>query len=638
MLKDGLKKISLWSFILATSFLIPSIKGNSQEGVILDTYTIWESPPCALELVSNHQYTPLCHFKGSTYFVWVDSSHRPWVTKINKLVVETMPLDENPDFKAIADPHYAFSMGIDKKGYIHITGNMHNYTHLITGLYPKRYQGQQILYWKSLNPENITDGFEFVGGKNAPTAIPGTGFTYGRFFTDNDDNLYYSSRVKAINKAHLTGEMGLGVYAYDVDALEWKALGAKAEDTRPGVYYDVLLWENGGMGPDGWYQGFLANLCFDHRNILHMAATINSDSTLTGNNCLVYACSDDQGASWHKANGEPIFPLPLRAKDGLSNQAEIVRQVYKNPFLDSRVKVIADKFGTPGIINNAIYIHGENGWEKTDRFSLADTVDWDNQGNLVFTRSGSSRLLYSESLNSKPFSYEFKGFTNYQCIDANALKKTGVIYGVGIKNANSGFAQSILRTILVPAPLPEGWYGQDISYVPLMFNGTCGYKNCKFFVNNYGIHLGNYHKDSMYFVYTTLTGDGTITAKISLNGPNPNSRAGVMMRESLEMDSKDVLTIIAPNKNGAAFAFRSENGASSAESWKTHLQEVNWVRLQRKGNVFISFISKDGVEWTQIGKRTLSFPNTLYVGLASASYHNALIQNTVYESVSVVND
>lgn len=530
-------------------------------------------------------------------------------------------------------------MGIDKYGYIHITGNMHNYTDKVKGLYPARYLGQQILYWKSINPDDVTSRFKFVGEKNTSTAIPGTGFTYGRFFfTDNNENLYFSSRVIAIDAGHKTGQMGLGVYAYNADTSTWTALGGKADNIRAGTYYNVLLWENGGMAPDAWYQGFLTRLSFDSRNYLQMAATINSDPTIPGSDRLLYAFSKDAGASWYKTDGEQITTLPLRAKDGLPNQAEIVNEVESTPFLDSRTTVIADKHGTPGIINGPFYVHNENGWEKTTRFSYASTADWDDKENLVLTIGGSSKLLYTKSLNSNPSGHDFTGYSGYMSLDANALKKTGIAYAVGLKNATFNYAQDILRTIRTPAPLPVGWHGQDIADTTPVYGGTCGYRDGKFIVNDYGFHFGNTAIDSMYFVYTPFEGNGSITCKLSLNGPNLNSRAGVMMRESLDVSAKDVVTLIAPNKNGAAFSFRLTTGGNPGESWTLNLEDLNWVRLTRTGDVFTSFVSKDGVEWIKIGTRKIALASSLYIGLASASYNPAFMQATTFESVVITHE
>lgn len=62
-------KISSLSLLLATLFIFPFTKAAGEEGVILDTDILWESPACASALVSNYQATPLLNYNDSTYFV-----------------------------------------------------------------------------------------------------------------------------------------------------------------------------------------------------------------------------------------------------------------------------------------------------------------------------------------------------------------------------------------------------------------------------------------------------------------------------------------------------------------------------------------------------------------------------------------
>lgn len=607
---------------------------NLNEGVLVETEVVWKTPSSAPQLFSNHQHTPLWHYNNSTYFVWVDSALRAWVTQVKDGKAQSVPLDNNPDYKVLNDSHNRFSMGIDKKGYIHITGDMHNYTKGTTSSnYPARYQKQAILYWKSAQPENVGGGFEFVGAPNSPTALPATGFSYGRFFTDNNKELYYSSRVKAIEQSHTSGEMGFGVYRYNADTQTWTALGGKAEDTRRGTYYNVLLWENAGMAPEKWYQGFMNNLKFDSSNRLHMAATINSDNTLSGNDRLVYAFSNDQGLTWYKLNGQKIDPLPIRAKDGLTNQADIVNKTQAAPFFDSKVKVLADRNGRPAVLNGPVYVWNGSSWgNQSDKFFLANTVDLDNQGNVVLTATSSARMMRARSFDSPAYGYDFKGYNLYECLDEYSLRTTGVAYGVGINTKEN--TQSILKTTVTPAPLPEGWHGKDIAGTAPRYAGTSGFKNGKFIVNDYDVSIDN-PSDSFYYVYKTMHGNGAITARVTIDGFSTNSRAGLMMRESLAYNSRDVFSIFVPNRKNAIFGFRTATGNHTANVWTPGYEETTlWVRLVREGDVFTGFVSKDGINWAQTGRTTLKLPSTLYVGMASASYHSAGMQTTTFEQVT----
>jgi len=426
--------------------------------------------------------------------------------------------------------------------------------------------------------------------------------------------------------------MGLGVYRYDTETQRWTALGGKAEDTRPGTYFDVLLWENSGMAPEGWYQGLMNNLAFDKQNRLHVAASFNSDFAFTGNNRIIYAFSNDGGLKWSKVGGGKIAKLPIRALDGLANQADIVNNATAEPFFDSKTKVVADKNGKPGVINDTqLYSWNGTNWVKKDNLLLANTADLDVQGQLILTATSSSRLMRAETLDSRPSGYDFSGYNLYESVDAYSIRTTGVVYGVGINTKTN--IQSILKTTYTPAPLPCGWHSQDIGATLPIYDGRSGFSQGKFIVNDYCVSIDNPH-DSFHYVYKPMYGDGAIIARVEANtSVSTNGRAGLMMRETLAFNARDVFALIAPGKTSAIFGYRSAIGEHTANVWTAGVTGPTFIKLERAGNVFTGSISTDGKTWTQTGKTTLVLPNVIYVGLASASYHKQGMQKTTFDLV-----
>jgi len=616
-----------------------------ENGAILNTSVIFKTSGAGL--MSDNHYTPLRYYNENIYFVWTDANNRPWLTKIAKdQSKENYPLDTGTDYTARPDGHNRFSLGIDKNGYVHVTGDMHNYTDSTTeqnGLaYPQRYQKQTILYWVSRKPENIRDGFAFAGGKGASTALPGTGWTYGRFFTDQKNELYYSSRVKAITGSHQAGELGFGIYRYDAAAKTWSALGKKADRIREGTYYDVVVWEVGGQAPDDWYQGLRGHVKFDADNRMHLALAINSNVAYDGDNRVIYAMSTDQGASWQKADGTRIPGLPIRAADGKANLGDIVADTTKAPWLFADVGVVADANGRPGVVTgndaNALWkVWNGKAWvTNTSHRGANAKVPNASYGQLssnkalILTVNRAGKFLHSKSFDQLAYGYDLAAFQMFNAVDEAGLRGPGVVYGVGIPF--DAKTESVLKTTVVPAPLPASWTSSDIAAAgSLGYAGLTGYADKRFVMTNYGVSIEG-TTDSLHFAYTRMTGDGSIVARVTADAPGTGARAGVMMRDSLGEQSKFIAMTIAP-RQGAHFAYRKSSAAASIGNTVAGIGSPYWVKLTRKGNIFTGSISADGTQWQEAGAIGFGMGTSLYVGLASASYNRGMMQTTTFDNV-----
>jgi hypothetical protein len=104
--------------------------------------------------------------------------------------------------------------------------------------------------------------------------------------------------------------------------------------------------------------------------------------------------------------------------------------------------------------------------------------------------------------------------------------------------------------------------------------------------------------DQFRFAYKTLSGNGSITAKVdSLTRSDAWSKAGVMIRESLDAGSKHAMVVINPD-NGGSFQYNATGGEAPGE-WpgsRPYWLKITQQRLQ--GGAF------SGRQWTQIGDRT----------------------------------
>jgi regulation of enolase protein 1 (concanavalin A-like superfamily) len=61
-----------------------------------------------------------------------------------------------------------------------------------------------------------------------------------------------------------------------------------------------------------------------------------------------------------------------------------------------------------------------------------------------------------------------------------------------------------------------------------------------------------------------------------------------------------------------------------------------WLMLARKGDLFATYRSDDGNNWTPIGSATVSMPATIHVGLAVSSHDNATLNSGTFSHLELV--
>jgi regulation of enolase protein 1 (concanavalin A-like superfamily) len=592
---------------------------------------------------SEEPYSQVWHYKNSTYLVWIDAKYRAWVTQVTDGKVVTVPVDAQPDYLVQADGHHRFALGVDKSGYIHVTGDMHHYSDLTTGVitpYPTRYQKKKILYWRSNNPEDVTGGFTFQG-ETFNTAIPGGGWILGRFFTDNNGELFYSSHVHAYESSNNLGQMAVGLYKYNATSKSWTSIGGLASKTDPYLshLYPVFYWEDSGSS-GGWFQNYQASFKFDKNNKMYFAVTSNTNPALAGANRLLFAMSDDGGLTWKKANGKVIGPLPLRGIDNLPSTADVVIDSGTTNFLGAKPGLVVDKNGKPGIsIDTKWYVWNGSAWTQDTKLNFGtipstDTAYRLSNNELITNSLGYNKLTRTASFDDISIGYDFIGYNHLSCLDDYGLRNSNTIYGISQKDDNS--YEAILKTTMESAPLPTGWTSQDIDAVGFPFGGNTGYSNGNFVMTSYGDGLNN-QNDSFHFAYKKMRGDGTITTQVSPL-QLANGRGGVMMREALTPNAKRAGVWINANKS-IIFSARSTVGSYSSDSETPNITPPYWVRLVRAGDVFTGFISPDGTTWKQIQSATIPMNQDIYVGFALASYRfKWYMDATTFSNVSAPAD
>jgi hypothetical protein len=157
--------------------------------------------------------------------------------------------------------------------------------------------------------------------------------------------------------------------------------------------------------------------------------------------------------------------------------------------------------------------------------------------------------------------------------------------------------------------------------------------------------------DGFHFTCQRLTGDFDAQVQVAqLNPINRWSKAGLMVRESLNPGSRDLVACVTPSgpttdgDTGAdvyQLLHRSTTDGDTvglAESSGVPYPNA-WIRLCRQGNTFTAYRGTDASHWTQYAQTTLATPfaDTIYFGLATTAHNNNSGKTTtaLYRNYSV---
>ena len=150
------------------------------------------------------------------------------------------------------------------------------------------------------------------------------------------------------------------------------------------------------------------------------------------------------------------------------------------------------------------------------------------------------------------------------------------------------------------------------------------------------------NQDGFHFIHQPITGDFDVRVRVeSLEPVHRFTKAGLMARESLAADSRNLTVVVEPP---AVPTHDSEFGGVGADTYAVQGRMARggptvawtrdgavltgppypnaWLRLQREGAVFRAYRGNDGAQWTLLGETTQGLPATLYVGLGTSSHNN----------------
>jgi N-acetylneuraminic acid mutarotase/regulation of enolase protein 1 (concanavalin A-like superfamily) len=143
--------------------------------------------------------------------------------------------------------------------------------------------------------------------------------------------------------------------------------------------------------------------------------------------------------------------------------------------------------------------------------------------------------------------------------------------------------------------------------------------------------------DAFNFAYQPLVGDGTIVARVSSQqNTNVWAKSGIMIRESLNPDSRFAMLVLTPG-NGVSFQSRAITHNNATFSTTAGSAGV-WLELVRTGSTIQGYISTDGNSWAAFGSVSIPMVDNVYAGLCVTAHNNSAISAATFSDVAITAD
>lgn len=223
------------------------------------------------------------------------------------------------------DAHNVISIGVDGKGYLHVSFDHHN---------------NPLRYCRSVAPGSLV-----LGEMMPMTGVDERDVTYPEFYNLEDGDLLFAYRSGGSGRGNLV------MNRYDVETGKWSRV------------QNVLI--DGEGKRNAYWQ-----LYVDAKGTIHVSWVWRETPDVATNHDLCYAQSTDGGRTWKKSTGE-VYALPITMAN-----AEIACQIPQRSELINQTSMTADAKGLPYI---AIYWRDADSQVPQYRLVWHDGKEWNQE-------------------------------------------------------------------------------------------------------------------------------------------------------------------------------------------------------------------------------------------------------------------
>ena len=195
----------------------------------------------------------------------------------------------------------------------------------------------------------------------------------------------------------------------------------------------------------------------------------------------------------------------------------------------------------------------------------------------------------------------------------------------------------------MPSPCPANWNCYDVGNTAPVGSQTVS-SSGQWTLLSTGTTI-NFYADQFHFVYQTLTGDGSIQARVvSQTNTAPGAMAGVMLRQSLDPGAAYYGVFVTP-KNGIVVQYRGIQGLRT-----THVTSIAgaapiYLKVTRYTDTSVSpavtyyaaYTSSDGANWSFVPWSTaaIAMGASTLAGMVASTYASGVQATVVMDAVSV---
>lgn len=257
----------------------------------------------------------------------------------------------------------------------------------------------------------------------------------------------------------------------------------------------------------------------------------------------------------------------------------------------------------------------------------------------------SGYTVYRSTNSGGPYSViaTWNNNTATSYIDATVSNEVTYFYKVSANNQSGEgnlSSEVTVKPVAASLVLPQNWILSNIGINDSYGAATyANVENRSFVVSSYGnLGIGG-TADSNTFIHTNTSGDFVLTAKFSdgILTTKDSDKFGLMVRETLDVDAKmSAITSADTETRKVWFVNRAVTAGNTPwVSGDTHTRIPSWFRIERVGNTFTAYQSRDGIVWSKVSSANIGMSNNAFAGIFVSAGMSGVSNSIIFDNISI---